>query len=251
MVGAGIEKLGFVVVRNRLHVLGALSGRANIFGVGVGFGHLGSYDVRPARCQVDSIGPVHCRIEFVRRERLAGAAVEQVSKAISIEMREGRNTGATNRTRCEHALVDAVVIPAVMWSHLVSPGGHARVRIASEERHGPFVVARPLRGIPRSRISGTVVEQVELRIVCVPAPRCAAAEFPLFISPCLYAGVRAHGLLRCAVNCLCRVKQDFCVRADTVGSPYLLARVEVVRGDVAANAKFASRDTDEDFILYY
>jgi len=46
---------------------------------------------RPACLQVDSLGPVHCRIEFVRGEKLAAAPVEHVGEAVAIKMGEGRN----------------------------------------------------------------------------------------------------------------------------------------------------------------
>ena len=42
------EKFGLRVIRDRLHVLGALGGRTNVLGVGIGLRHLGRGDNRPA-----------------------------------------------------------------------------------------------------------------------------------------------------------------------------------------------------------
>src|SRR2546427_6536115 len=47
------------------------------------------------------------------------------------------------------------------------------------------------------------------------------------------------------------VKQDVCVRTDTVGAPYELTRIEVECADVAADTKLSSRDTHEYFVANY
>ena len=163
-------------------------------------------------------------------------------------MREGRNGRAADLTLGEHTLINPVVIPAVMRCHLISPRRHSCIRIACKDGHGPLVVARPLRRIPRSRVSGTVVKQVELRIVCIPAPRGAAAEFPFFVFPRLETGIRADGLLRCPINSFRRIKQDVCIRTDTVGTPDEITFFKIVCADVAADTVLSSRDTHEYFV---
>src|SRR4051812_48304543 len=102
-------------------------------------------------------------------------------------MGEGRNRLAIDDALREHALVDAVIIPGIMRGHLIRPRGYAGIRIAGYEGGGPFVIARPLRGIPRSWVPAAVVNQVELGIVGIPAPGGAAAELPLVLIPGLDA----------------------------------------------------------------
>src|SRR5207244_8832141 len=133
--------------------------------------------------QIDALGPVDCRIEFVRCEKPAATAIDHISKTVAIKVRESRNRIAADLTLRENALIDAVVIPAIMRRHLIRPRGYSRVRLSREERHGPFVVAWTLSGIPCSGISGSIIKQIELRIVGVPAPCRAAAQFPLFVFP--------------------------------------------------------------------
>jgi len=149
----------------------------------------------------------------------------------------------------QHALVDAVVIPFVMRSHLIGPGRDARIGIAGEDGGRPFVVARPLRGIPSSRIATAVENQIELRIVGVPAPGCAASQLPLVAAPSLEAGTFSHRLLCGAVDSLLRIGEDVRVRADVICAPHLLAAVDVVRGDIAADAIFSARNSDNHFVV--
>src|SRR3990172_6872844 len=110
----------------------------------------------------------------MRSEKLAITAVGHVSKALAIEMREGRDCGAIDDGIREYTLVDAVVVPHIVRGHLICPGGYSSIRITGEEGCGPFVIAGPLRRIPRSRVAGAVINQVKLRIIRVPAPRRAA-----------------------------------------------------------------------------
>src|SRR5580693_6622712 len=96
---------------------------------------------------------------------------------------------AVNNAVRQDALVDPVVVPGIMRSHLVSPGSESRIRVAGEQRGRPFVIPRPLRRIPRSRVSAAVINQVELGIVSVPAPGGASAELPLVAAPRLDTGI--------------------------------------------------------------
>src|SRR5713226_7626873 len=136
-----------------------------------------------------------------------------------------------------------------MRRHLVRPCSHSRIGIASEEGCGPFVVTWPLRGIPRSRVSAPVVNQVELGIVGIPAPRRAAAKFPLLLVPSLHTGIRTHWLLGCPINRLVRIKQDFRVRTDTVRAPDELAGFEIIRAEMAADTILSPADTDDYLVM--
>ena len=94
-------------------------------------------------------------------------------------------------------LVDAVVVPLIVGRHLIDPFRHAAIRIAREDGHRPFVVARTLLRIPGRGIAGPVIDEVSLRIIGDPAPCAAAADLPLIALPGLQAGVLAD---RLAVN---------------------------------------------------
>ena len=52
-----------------------------------------------------------------------------------------------------------------------------------------------------------------------------------------------------AVHGLGRIEQDILVGTGAVGAPHLLAGVEIVGRDVAANAVLSSRDAHEDLVL--
>ena len=248
MVGSHVEELGPRIVRGGLVVLSAHSGWANVLDVDVGLGHLARVYDGTTCPHVDLLRPVHRRIKFVRSEKLAVAAIKHIGEAIAVKMGEGRNRFAVDFAIGEYTLVNAVVIPAIVRRHLIGKLGYAGVRIAPEEGHGPLVVAGALRGIPRARITGAVVEQVELRIVCKPAPRRAASEFPLISFPGLQAGILTHRLLGRAINGPLRINQHFLIRPRAVGAPFELARVEIVGGEVAADTVLPPRHTDDDFV---
>src|SRR6476620_2947568 len=96
-------------------------------------------------------------------------------------MSESRNAMTVDEAFREYTLVNPVIIPGIMRRHLVRPCSYSCIGIASEEGCGPFVVTWPLRGIPRSRVSAPVVNQVELGIVGIPAPCRATVKFPLLL----------------------------------------------------------------------
>src|SRR5262245_59347237 len=110
-----------------------------------------------------------------------------------------------------------------MWCLLIGPLRFSSIRIAGEDRHGPFVVARPLVRIPRSGVSGTVIEEVEFGIIAVPAPGGAAATLPLIALPALFI----------VGSC----EADFGLRSRAVHAPDLLAGLDVVCSNKTANTK--------------
>ena len=116
---------------------------------------------------------------------------------------------------------------------LIRPRRLPGVGIAREDRHRILVVARPLIGIPRARVAGAVVEEVELGVVAVPAPGGAAAALPLFTLPRFHRSREA----------------DFCLRACAVHPPDLLAGVDVVGGDESADTEFTAGDAGDHFVL--
>ena len=148
VVGRRIEQLGARIVGDRLHVLGAHRGGADLFDVDIGPGHLGRIDDRPARLHVDFFRPVHAWIELARLEKLPVAAIDEIGEAVAIEMRERRNGLATDLTVGEHHFIDAVVVPRVVRRHLIRPRRHASIRVTGEDGHGPLVVAWSLVWVP-------------------------------------------------------------------------------------------------------
>src|SRR5690606_27095784 len=117
----------------------------------------------------------------------------------------------------EHVLVDAVVVPLVVRGHLVDPLRHARIRVSREERHAPAVVARARDRVPRSGVTGAVIEKIELRVVREPSPRRAAAEPPLVAFPCRERRVLADRLAE--MRRLLRIDEELLVRSYAVRLP--------------------------------
>ncbi len=55
----------------------------------------------------------------------------------------------------------------------------------------------------------------------------------------------------CAVDRLVGIEQDVRVGADAVGAPGQLAGIEIVRGEVAADAILSARDPDDHFVMHH
>src|SRR4051794_9457612 len=62
-------------------------------------------------------------------------------------------------------LVDVIPVMKIVRGCLVEPSGLARISIAGENAGGPLVVAGALVGVPRTWITGPVIEKVEIWIV--------------------------------------------------------------------------------------
>src|SRR5690606_4566884 len=121
----------------------------------------------------------------------------------------------------QDVLVDAVVVPRVVRRHLVRPARLARPRVTRPDRHGPLVVAGPLVRVPGAGVPGPVVDEVQLRIVGVPAPRRAAAPLPLVARPGGHAEVLALVVLVKRLEV--RADADLAVRTGAVDPPELAA----------------------------
>src|SRR5689334_1247769 len=78
----------------------------------------------------------------------------------------------------QQIFIYAIVIVHVMRRDLVSPNGLPARGTSGEDGASPFVIAGTHVGIPRPRIAGAIVDEVELRIVGDPAPTVAAADLP-------------------------------------------------------------------------
>ena len=148
----------------------------------------------------------------------------------------------------ENHLVDAVEVPLVVRRHLVDPLGHAVVRIAGEDGHRPGVVARTLVGVPGRGIAGPVVDQVERRIVGIPAPRRAAADLPLVAFPGRRAGIDADRLAE--MGGVLRIHQRLRVGTGGERPPGFRAVGKVQRDHVALHAELTAGDAADDEILH-
>src|SRR5437763_10323781 len=83
------------------------------------------------------------------------------------------------------------MIEQIVRRGLIEPQRLTRIHVTSEYAGGPFVVARPLRRIPRAGVAGAVIDGLKLGVVADPAPYVAAAELPCIGRPALYAEVLA------------------------------------------------------------
>src|SRR5262249_19876356 len=134
--------------------------------------------------------------------------------------------------------------------HLVSPGGLAGLRVASDDRHRPLLVdllaigSSALSRVPRRRVARAVVDEVQLGIPGVPAPDRAAAQLPLVAGPGLERAIGANGFAE--RHGLLGVEQDVAVRTHRVATPQALAGFGVVAGHEAADAELGTRHTDHD-----
>ena len=127
--------------------------------------------------------PIDRRIVLFGDEQRTGRAIERVAEAVAIEVNQRLRRLSFDVDVGEDHFVHAVEVPLVVRRHLIRPLRHSGVQIAGEYRHRPFVVARALRRIPRRRIAGAVVDQVQALVVAVPAPGRAAAGLPLIALP--------------------------------------------------------------------
>src|SRR5206468_2277092 len=107
-----------------------------------------------------------------------GAAVHHVEIAVAAGVEEHLALAVAPRNVGEDDLIDIVVIEQIVGRALVIPDRFTAVDVAGEDARRPFVVARPLAGVPRPGIAGAVVDQVRFGVVADPAPHRPAADLP-------------------------------------------------------------------------
>ena len=210
-------------------------------------GRVFRHHLRTAGLHVHMGCPVDGGVEFLRHQKLPGHTVKGIAEAIAVKVEQGFAHLALDLDVDEDHFVDPVIVPFVMGGHLIDPLGHAGIHVAGEDSHRPPVVARALHRVPGAGVARTVVHQVEIRVIGVPAPSGAAADLPLVTLPCIGARILAHRLAQ--VGSLFRIHQDVLVGAHGIGFPDQLAGIDVEGGHVAANAELAARDADEHLVL--
>ena len=131
---------------------------------------------------------------------------------------------------------------------LQRPFGLAGIGIAREQRRGPFVVARTLLLVPRARIAGAVIDQVQVRIVSDPSPHRSSSGLPSVARPGRDAEIRA------VIGRVERVEsgadQHVPVRPGGIGPPQDLAGSDIERRQPAAHAELAARVADQHLSLH-
>src|SRR5207302_6208057 len=111
----------------------------------------------------------------------------------------------------------------------------------------PFVVTGTLVGIPRTRVSGPVVNQIQLRIVGDPAPGASAADLPCFTGPGFDAEVRPP--VFCIERLETRPDPDSGIRPRVIGTPQDLSAAKIKCSHPTADAELATAVTDNHFVL--
>src|SRR3954468_24296727 len=108
--------------------------------------------------------------------------------------------------------------------------------MAREDRRRPLVVTGTYFGIPGARIGGAVVDEIELGIVCDPAPGAAAADLPLIRGPRRDPEILAliHLVKRLEGG---RVDENILIRAGVICGPGNLSRALIERLDPTADAE--------------
>ncbi len=261
VVRRNIEQAGQLRERSRLLVLRTESRRANALRVDVC-----TVLERRVLCDADRTAivlrglvhvdagcPVHDRIILLSDEKLARCAIPGVAEAVTVKVSCRFALRSIEIELGEDRLVDAVIVPLVERRHLVCPLGNTGVDVTSEHGHRPTLIdrlairSRTLCRVPGRGVAGPVVDQVEFRIEGHVAPGRTATDLPLIAVPGLERGVLADRLAE--RRGLLRIDQDVRIRAHRVGAPDLLTAVDVVGGDVAANAELSARDTDDHLVL--
>ena len=195
MVGRNVEQLGVGAVGCRLLVLGPERSRADPLRVAVFTIVLGRIRIdhqRPAvglgrLVHVDLGRPVHGRIVLFCDQQFAGCAIERIAEAVTVEMGQQLPRLAADGLIAQDHLIDAIEVPFIVRRHLVDPLGLTGVEIACKYRHRPLVITGALHRVPGRGVARTVVDQIQLGIVGIPAPGGAATDLPLIALP---GGVR-------------------------------------------------------------
>src|SRR4051812_27968022 len=129
----------------------------------------------PAGLEIDS---------FARRDmnkgrcgkQLARLPVNHVDVTGSSYMHQDSPRLAIDREIKQQAFVNAIVVEEIVRARLVEPCGRTIFGMARKDAARPFIIARTDVRIPRTGISGAVIDQVQIRVVRNPPPNCAPAD---------------------------------------------------------------------------
>src|SRR5216683_1305997 len=135
VIGWNIEQVRRRIVRGWLLILIALGSRTYILHIDAGLGHFLWIDSRFAGSGVDTGSPIDRRVELMNREQLAIDSIENVGIAVAVEVRERGMILTLDGGIKQDVLVNAVVVPPVMRSHLKCPGRNAGIGIPRDDAH--------------------------------------------------------------------------------------------------------------------
>src|SRR5450755_905848 len=154
---------------------------------------------------VDLLGPVRGD-ELVGTQQGAIGAVQDIGKAVAVEVDETLARLAIDGHVNQDVLIDAVIVPLVERGHLVYPGRLAGVDVAGEDTHRPLVVELSAIAVllrdrlsttelraPQTGISRAVVDHMQGRVITVKTPSRSAATLPFVTRESVDAQILACG----------------------------------------------------------
>src|SRR5499427_6805137 len=183
---------------------------------------------RPAGLGVDTLGPGQLIDILFAGDEGTVDAIERVIEAVARPVHHQLAILAVDLGIDDLVLGDFVIVVRVVGRILEPPLDLAVVGVERQHARGPFVVARAIFGIViGTGIADALIDGLGLGIIGRSHPHRSAAVFPalLAVFPGLVAG-------------LARAR-------DGVGTPCLLAGVEIGRVDPAADAEFAAGRADD------
>src|SRR4051812_32602333 len=125
-----------------------------------------------------------------------------------------------------------------MRAGLVEPARCAGVRVAGEDSRSPFVITRPLLGIPGRRIRGPVIDEIKFFVVRDESPNGTSANAPCLRWPARHAEVFSLVLGIERLELL--TNQNFVIGSCAVCPPDDFAGLRIQGRQPAAHTIFAA-----------
>ena len=149
-------------------------------------------ELRPAGLEIDMTRPIDGHV-FVRREQLAGLAIQDVEETVLRRLHQDLAFLAFDGEIGQHHRLDGSVVPAFMRHFLVIPDHPAGIGVDRQDRGEEQIVTAggaAFLPIEQGRIAGADIEEIELGVVDHRVPgRTAAADVPAAVR---IPGLRGH-----------------------------------------------------------
>src|SRR3982751_2708050 len=182
---------------------------------------------RDLSCRWIDITPRHPGPESRSANELTVRSIEDEQVAIAIELGEQPAPVLIE----EDLLIDAVVVPDIMWRRLVVPLQHAVIGAESNDGIGVQIVAAAHVAVEvRARVAGAPIDEIQRRIIGTGNPGRAPTPLPGI------AGPRFASLLAWF--------------GHVVAPPDAPSCTDVERIDVAADTVLAARRANEHHVLH-
>ena len=246
VVRRDIEQPGLARIGHRHPVLAAQKRRRGehrlaLFRAGRIAGAVIVVIVGAARLGVDAVGPGGFHHEFIRRNELAGVAVQNIEITVTVSLGTQLHRLAVDSGVEGDELVHAVEVPAVMRGGLIVPLDDAGVGIDRQRAAGIEVVAGAHVAVPGAGVAGAHEDQVAVGVIGTAEPCRAATRFPHIAGP---AGVQLAG------HAVGLAVQRADVAFDGRAAPYQLAGVDVEGLDLTDDTEFTAGVAVDHQILY-